>query len=529
MHVEALDPAALKQRRRDLEELRRLRARRSYRDFISCIDVPGAPVDEEDPECEVFYPERVVPVAHHLLLINVLQALADGKLSRAMFFLPPGAAKSLYSSVAFPPWFMGRKPRQNVLLCTYEQGLARLNGRRARQIVRSDEYQEIFGTSLSKETSAADEWELLNESGFLGRGILAGITGRRCDGGIIDDPVRNQQDADSEPISDRTWEEYNSSFDTRLKPNAWRLILQTRWHPNDLSGRLLPEGYDGRTGLVRCRDDYDWYVVCLPAICERRDDPLGRKPGDILWPEWFKREAFEKIKNNPARARDWASLYQQRPSIEGGSYFKDEWFKLYEERDLPEHLRFYGASDYAVTDKGGDYTVHVVFGVDAAGVIWIVDFWIEQKTTDVSTDAFLDLVAKWSPLYWATDRDQIVNSIGPFVTRRMRERSIYCAMEHLPMGRADKQMRARSFQARMAQGMVRFPARHPHMEYVRRQMLQFGGGSINDDVVDALGLAGRLLDLIVDATEPEEAVANHLDDYVSLTPDAASSKDWMLR
>jgi len=457
----------------------------------------------------------------------------SGIVKRVMFFLPPGAAKSTYASVGFPPYFMGRKPRQQILACSFEQSLARSFGRRCRSVAKSEDFRDIFGIGLSAETSAADEWDLQNDSGYLGRGIRAGITGRRCDVGIIDDPVRNRADADSEAISTATWEEYNSSFLTRLKPDAWQMLIQTRWSHLDLAGRLLPDNYDGRTGIARCKDGHYWYVVNLPMICERRDDPLGRAPGDLLWPEWFKAEDMFKIRDNPARARDWASLYQQRPSLDEGLFFKKEWFGWYPV--VPEYCRFYGASDFAITSNGGDWTVHLVFAVCPVGNIYIVKVWRQQCTTDVGVDAMLDLMRDYDTLNWATDRDQIVNSIGPFIRRRMEERKIYGAMEQFSMGRQDKAMRARSFQGQLALGAtgpkrvflptISVDASHPWVEEYVRELTQFPTAA-HDDQVDASGLVGRLLDSMVEGHIPPPAVVNHLDDYVEPGRSDAPDNDW---
>ncbi len=495
-----------------LEEERRASAKTSFLDFIKAIDIPGAPVNPDDEDCDEFYPERVKPAAHHVLLCRVLQALADGKIKRAMFFLPPGQGKSIYASVAFPPYFMGRNPRQSIIAVSYGQGLARKFGRRCRSVVKSAAYQDIFGHGLSTESSAADEWALTNESNYMARGLGGEITGNRADGGIIDDPVKDQQDADSVAVSDASWDAYNSAFDTRIKPRGWRLVLQTRWSPNDISGRLLPDTYDGRTGMVRCKDDHDWYVVNLPMLCEREDDPLGRKPGDLLWPEWNVFEDVCKIRDNPVRQRDWTALYQQRPSMATGSYFKEEWFKYYETR--PAHLRIYGSSDFAVTKKtSSDFTVHGVIGVDPNDDIYVLDVWKQRVETDVGVETMLDMINENKPLAWAADRDLIVNSIGPFLRKRMAERHVYADLRELPLGREDKEMRGQAFKARMAMGKVYFPIKAPWFQDVKASMLAFPHGRHDDDV-DMLGLCGRLLDEMVGGSAPTPEREREQQDYV---------------
>ncbi|NBB17718.1 hypothetical protein GVN21_20345, partial [Caulobacter sp. SLTY] len=189
--------------------------------------------------------------------------------------------------------------------------------------------------------------------------MLAGITGNRADLIVVDDPVKGRAEADSPLIRRRTREEFDDTVRTRLKAGGRIVLIQTRWHEDDLAGSLLPEGYDGRSGPVLCRDGEVWEVVCIPAMAERGDDPLGRMPGDWLWPEYWSEAHWRPYRLNP---RTWNALYQQRPTAAEGSYFERGCFRRFGERELPEALRYYGTSDYAVTDGGGDYTRLVVWG-----------------------------------------------------------------------------------------------------------------------------------------------------------------------
>ena len=482
---------------------------------MTSIDVPGAPLNEQDPDCEQFYPETITPARHHRLLCHVLQRVADGLERRVMIFWPPGSAKSTYASVCFPPWFMGRKPRSNIITLSYGGDLARKFGRRCRSIVKSPEFVDIFDTGLVADVTAADEWNLDNGSTYMTNGLIAGVTGNRADGLIIDDPVRGIRDADSEAFQKATYEAYINDARTRLKGNGWQLIIQTRWNPFDLAGQLLPEGYDGRSGYVKCRDGHTWLVINLPYEAERDDDPLGRKPGELLWTEQgsiLNPQDILAIKHSadPVQQRTWAALYQQRPTLGSASYFKAEWFKTYDR--LPEFLRFYGASDYAVTGGGGDFTVHGIIGVDPKGDIYVVDIWRQQVTSDVSTEAFIDLVAKYKPLAWAVDRDLMTKSLGPFIRQRMAERNVQQYIEELTLGREDKAMRARAFQARAASGRVYIPQHAPWLSDWLRELLAFDKG-INDDQVDVAGLWGRILDQMVPASEPQPEQVDESADY----------------
>jgi predicted phage terminase large subunit-like protein len=271
---------------------------------------------------------------------------------------------------------------------------------------------------------------------------------------------------------------------------------------------LLPEDYAGQTGLLQCRDGHEWFVLNLPYEAEHADDPLGRKPGEYLWTEAgsiLNPDDILPIKNSPdpVQQRTWSALYQQRPTLGSGSYFKEEYFRYYD-GTLPKHLTMYGASDYAVTDSAGDFTVHGAVGVDGEDNIYLADLWRGQKDPSVTIDAFLDLVHEHRPLSWAVDRDIIVKSIGPLINMRMRERKTYVTIEDLPLGRQDKEMRAASIRGRMAQGKVYFPRNAPWMPELKRRMLAFPVVK-NDDEIDMLGLIGRLLDQMVGAAPPKPA------------------------
>lgn len=278
----------------------------------------------------------------------------------------------------------------------------------------------------------------------------------------------------------------------------------TRWHEDDVAGRILPEKYNGESGFIKCRDGNEWYVVCLPAECEREDDILGRKPGDILWPEWFSKEMFAPFKRNP---RTWSSLYQQRPAPDSGVLFKGEWLKSFEADPKTGYpmgmelgdLNIYGASDYAVTGGDGNYTVHIVVGVDVKQDIYVLDLWRGQKTSDIWVEVFCNLVKQWKPLGWAEESGQINSAIGPFLVKRMRERQAFVARAQFPSTKS-KAMRAQSIIGRMAQ-----PERGLYCPFgadwfaeFRHELLLFDAGKY-DDQVDALSLVGQILDKMIPA------------------------------
>lgn len=199
-------------------------------------------------------------------------------------------------------------------------------------------------------------------------------------------------------------------------------------------------------------------------------------------------------------ARTWSALYQQRPAPEEGDYFKDDWLRPYEKPPILSTLKVYGASDYAVTADGGDFTVHVVVGIDPKWRIYLLDLWRNQTSSDQWIEAFCDLVKQWKPIGWAEEQGQIRAGVGPFLDRRMRERQTYVARAQFPT-RGDKAVRAQSIRGRMALEGLYVPIKAPWYPAFRAELLSFPA-SKHDDQVDALGLIGQVLDRMTGGTAP---------------------------
>jgi predicted phage terminase large subunit-like protein len=242
-------------------------------------------------------------------------------------------------------------------------------------------------------------------------------------------------------------------------------------------------------------------------------DPLGRAPGEMLWPDYFTDDMLRAAKLNP---RSWNALYQQRPSPDDGTFFQRAWFKTWAAK--PAHLNIYGTSDYAVTDSGGDFTVHRVWGVDALGDLYRLDGWRGQTTADVWIDKKLDLMKRHKPLAWFGESGVIQKAVQPMLTSRMRERSVYCRMEWLP-SITDKPTRARGFQARAASGRVYFEPGADLDEF-----LKFPAGK-NDDDVDCASLIGRALDDAHPAIVPVQETPKPADRWARAFEDQETN-DW---
>jgi predicted phage terminase large subunit-like protein len=431
------------------------------------------------------------PAAHHTLIAEKLEAAASGQVDRLMVNMPPRHGKSELASRRFPAWLLGINPEIEIVVASYNADKAREFGYEVRDIVRSSEYRALFpNVGLKQDSKAADRWNTDAGGSFRAVGIGTALTGRGADVLLIDDPIKDDEEADSELRRERIWAWYSSVAYTRLSAGGRVIVIQTRWHEDDLTGRLLTEQAKGGD---------KWTVLELPAISS---------DGRALWPDRFPVEYLKRIKR-VTLPRHWSALYQQRPAPEEGAYFKKDWFRFYDTK--PKHLRIYGASDYAVTDGGGDFTVHLVVGVDPDDNIHVLDLWKGQTTSDQWVAAWVDLVRQYQPLMWVEEQGQIIKSIGPFLEKRMREEKVYCRREQVTSA-ADKPTRSRSIQARAAMGKVYLPSKSPWLADFLQELTTFPAGR-HDDQVDTVGLIGRMLDELVPASLPKTDPTPKRDGY----------------
>jgi predicted phage terminase large subunit-like protein len=486
------------------ELLRRELSQESLIEYSQAIEIPGAPLSE-DPDEWMFKPIESSVALHHRVIMAAAQACISEDYGRLMVFAPPGSAKSSYAAVVAPTWAMGKYPGIRVLAASYASRPIIRASKRARQICGSDLYENIWDkpTTIVKGSNAADEWELTNGSGFFAAGLLAGITSSRCDLGILDDPVAGREEAESEGMRKKTVDAYYDDFLSRLKPKASVILIQTRWHQDDLAGCILPENYKGESGRILCRDGQTWNVLSISAQADRGDDVLGRAKGDYLWPEWFSNRHWELYKS---KSRTWASLYQQQPVPDDGIYFKRDKFRRHAAGSEPEGMTRYMASDFATKDDDGDYSVHHGSGVDSTGDIYITHIYRKQVETDVSIPAALDMLATVEPSLWFGEKGPIESSIGPDIKRQMRRRRKYAARELLP-SITNKVQRARGIIAAVNAGTVSI-VEGPLGDQLIEECVAFPGGR-HDDGVDCLSLLGRALDQMYDGRAPEKEPEQH--------------------
>src|SRR5262245_29007896 len=288
---------------------------------------------------------------------------------------PPRHGKSELCSHFGPAWYLGTFPDNRVMLASYEADFAATWGRKTRDTLQ--QYgEEFFGVAVNQRTSAADNWNIKGaKGGMFTAGVGGALTGKGADLLIVDDPVKNMKDAQSETMRRNQWEWYKSTFRTRLEPGGVILLIGTRWHEDDLIGRVLAEaevGEDLEDKFIRIR---------LPAIAEEPSeeypdpDPLGRVAGQVLFPERF---PYEKLVPHMQNANVWSALYQQRPAPAEGGVFERDWFEV--SAGVPRGVRIkrqFRRWDMAATDPKGaedpDWTVGLLLGIGDDDYIYVMD------------------------------------------------------------------------------------------------------------------------------------------------------------
>lgn len=299
---------------------------------------------------------------------------------------------------------------------------------------------------------------------------------------IVDDPVKNAEDARSQTMRDAAWEWFIKVAMTRRMGKKLVLIITTRWHTDDIVGRLTDKENDHYNEI----EAQGWKIINIPAIAEE-DDPLGRKPGEALWPERYDLEFLaQQQRLDPL---GFAALYQQRPTVADGVLFRRENIQRYKPHQRPADLRFYAASDHAVgTKQRNDPSCFGKAGVDAQDNLWFTELFWERVTTDRAVEQMLSMGSGTdAPVIWWGEKGHISMSIGPFLRKAMLESQRFINVREITPSQ-DKQTRAQSIAARVAVGKVYIPE-GPVWDRAVEEMLAFPNGT-HDDFVDMLSLFG---------------------------------------
>lgn len=447
------------------------------------------------------YLSRYRDARHHRALAVALEKLERGEKGwlNLIVTMPPRHGKSELVSKRFPCWFIGRNPYRQVIFGTYNEDLAGDTGREIREIFRSEPFRAVFpGSQLAKGSQSADRIKTTFGGGVLLAGRGGSVTGRGADLLVVDDPIKGREEAESRAVRKKLWEWYQDDLRTRLLDEMGRTaIVMTRWHEDDLVGRLI----DPSNPHYIEKEAAKWRILHLPALAED-DDPIGRAPGDALWPEKFGREYLEALRD--ANPRGFVSLYQGKPTLEDGDEFKAEWLTEYKSMgEVPKNIRTYGASDHAVSTKeSADRTCMGVAGVDDEGVIWILpDVAWRRMPPDETVEAMIALMRRHQPYNWWAEDEHISKSLGPFLRKRMREDRVNTVV--VPSSSAkDTLSRAQAIRGLMALGRVRFPAFAPWWQDAKQELLKFPNSS-HDDFVSFISHLGRGIDRMAQAAKPQ--------------------------
>ncbi len=300
------------------------------------------------------------PATVHRLILKELERLAEGEADRLMLLLPPGHAKSTYASVLFPAWWFTRHPASSVITACHTADLAEHFARQVRTLVA--EHSDLLGYGLARTDRATARWRTTNRGDYFASGVRGPITGRRADLVLIDDPIKSHAEADSPGARDALWNWYRSDLATRLKPGGRIVLIMTRWHEDDLGGRLIDA-------------DPSWRLLKLPALAET-NDPMGRAQGEPLWPEWESAEALER-KRQSVGQRVWQALYQQNPGPDSNALFLTTRIQVADPEALPTGTKEVRAWDLAATIPGEgrdpDWTVGIKLARLPTGRILVTD------------------------------------------------------------------------------------------------------------------------------------------------------------
>lgn len=303
-------------------------------------------------------PLQQVPAPHHRLLLDYLERVTAGKIDRLLVLMPPGSAKSTYSSTIFPAWWFHHHPRSSVIAASHTADLSEHFGRRLRNLI--SEHGSTLGYRLAPDSHAAHRFATTAKGDYFATGVHGPVIGRRADLILIDDPIKNHADADSALARDQLWNWYRSELITRLKPKGRVVLIMTRWHHDDIGGRLLASGDN-------------WHQLRLPALAEQ-NDPLGRNLGEPLWSDWEDATALHR-KRTTVGARIWAAQYQQAPISEAGGLFPASQITISD--ILPPNLRAVRAWDLAATapeaGRDPDWTVGVKLARTPDGRCYVID------------------------------------------------------------------------------------------------------------------------------------------------------------
>lgn len=484
-----------------LKAARRLLALREAKDSLlpfMKLTMPD-PEDLDDPTMSRY---ETTPQAR--LLCQIVEKIERKELMRAAVSISPQMGKSQVLTRGGPAWISGRDPSRHIMVGAYNQTFAAEFGYDVRAIMGSATYKGVFPEQgLAK---GATDLLITNQGGKLAFvGVGGSGTGKPADYFFVDDPIRNDEDAQSAAYRETLWKWFNRVVFTRCHGRTPILIVHTRWHEDDLIGRLCDPEHPERNKTYAGIAD-DWTYFNIPAVIADPElgkalgltlevqtelkvvQQFGSKPIAALWENKFPLKFLAEAKRLDPQG--FSALRMGKPSPEEGSYFRAVDLIEYDVQDLPKNLRKYGASDHAVSQKQErDYTVLGCVGIDEEDDIWVLpDLVWERMETDQTVEEMIVQFKAHKPQLWWMESELISKSFGPFLRKRMQEEKTYVAVDPVTPSK-DKPTRARAIQGRMRMRKVHFPRFAPWWAQARAQLLRFPKGA-NDDFCDWLAHIG---------------------------------------
>jgi predicted phage terminase large subunit-like protein len=394
---------------------------------------------------------------------------------------PPRHGKSELISRYLPAWYLGRYPDRRVMLAGYGASFARGWGRKARGLL-AEHGDSLFGVEIDRGVSASADWGLSgNEGGMVTAGTGGPLTGRGAHLLIIDDPIKNSDQARSQTICDNHWDWWQTTASTRIEPGGCTIIIATRWCMDDLSGRLIDAAKEeGGPPVRRLR---------LPAIAEE-DDPLGRAPGEALWPARWPVERLERMRASK-EAHWWQAMYQQNPPQSIGSLWPESYFGEHLWTDDFPHVFEQSALavDPATGTEHGDYTA-IVFVGSTGGTLW-VDASLVRQTPEDAIGTAIDMAQQYDPHFVALESNLFQSLLAPEFDRQCRERRIPPLPIYPLEQRVPKRIRIERLGPYLLRRKLKF-RRNKSCQTIVEQLQRFPADE-HDDGPDALELAIRLV------------------------------------
>ena len=410
--------------------------------------------------------------AHHRVIAQKFNDLANKKINRLIINMPPRHTKSEFASYLLPAWMVGRNPKLKIIQATHTGELAVRFGRKAKTLIDSEEYSKIFDTTLREDSQAAGRWETAQGGEYFAAGVGGAITGRGADLLIIDDP-HSEQDAMSVNAFENAYEWYTSGPRQRLQPGGQIVLVMTRWSKKDLTGILLDN-------QKKVKGD-QWEVVEFPAIM---DHGTEKKP---VWPQYWKLEELESVKATLPVGK-WNAQWMQEPTSEEGALIKREWWKKWEHEDLPDVTYVIQSYDTAFLKKEtADYSAISTWGIfypeegGKPNIILLDSLKDRYEFPELRREA-LEQYRYWKP-------DMVIveqKASGTPLTHELRQMDIP-VMTFTPSRGNDKHVRVNSCAPLFEAGLIWAPDEQFAEEMIE-ECASFPYGD-HDDLVDSMTMA----------------------------------------